>query len=608
MLPQGCLIRIISLLAALAALALVVPSSNASSHLPLRTASGHLIVVPVYINGHGPFDFLVDTGASTTLIDVHLTAELELKPVGRVSLTTLTGSETVPCYFLDSLIVGAQSLHRLPGLAQEMRAVHDIDPRIRGVLGMDFPLEFAFSVDFGRQQIELYHPSETPELEAGVRIPIQVVGSTILITTTTDASVRGFWSLALDSGIPNMAVFENRIRESQDSRGGWDRKIRITTNLSSISANMGTVHDLALANLHLRDVSVMILPTKPGVDRGIEDGLLPIMFFRRLLVNPKQSYAIFEVASPKPVKCSLSHQCGPADHGGSLGGRLIKANFATQPRSHERPQKSDPRVANESAREAEVIPFEIYDDALIVVKGRIGSLESVNMIIDTGTSPTAISEDVANQLHLRGKTGLLLTSNGAILAQTVALSRIQIGPLQADSIRAVVEDFAFLERKLRIPVGAIVGLDVLSASSFLIDYQKKAITFGRVVAGRKSVRFDRQASLVTVKARIAGQEVRLLVDSGTSGLLLYGDRIKIRPKRPQAFGEALVSTLSGETRSRWFRASSVFLGTQNLKQRTVVVDDSAPDPRNDFDGLLGFKNLGFRKVSFDFTNGVLGWD
>jgi predicted aspartyl protease len=264
-------------------------------------------------------------------------------------------------------------------------------------------------------------------------------------------------------------------------------------------------------------------------------------------------------------------------------------------------------AANGSARESE-IPFEITDDALIVVKGRIGSFENMNIIIDTGTSPTAISKEMADKLHLRGKAGLLLTSNGAILAETVTVSPIQIGALQVDSIDAVVGEVAFLERRLRIPVGAIAGLDVLGRSNFLIDYRKKTITFGRAAAGKNSVLFETRTPLLTVKARIAGQEFRLLVDSGASGLLLYRDRMKKVHEKPHVLGEALVSTSSGETRSQWFRAPSVFLGTQNLGGRTVVVVDSPPDPRNDFDGLLGFRNLGFHQVSFDFTNGVLRWD
>jgi hypothetical protein len=32
------------------------------------------------------------------------------------------------------------------------------------------------------------------------------------------------------------------------------------------------------------------------------------------------------------------------------------------------------------------------------------------------------------------------------------------------------------------------------------------------------------------------------------------------------------------------------------------------DAASDFDGLLGFTQMGFRRVSFDFAHGVFGWD
>lgn len=293
---------IITLFAGMLALLFVPPRSNAGSHVAFRTVNGNLAIVPAYINGHGPFDFLVDTGTNTTLIDVQLAAELELEPVGRISLRTLAGSETAPRYFLGSLTVGAHSLYRMPALALDMSKIHRVDPRIRGMLGLDFLLEFAFLLDYGRKQIELYDPSETPDLANGTRVPIQIEDARILITTKTDASVNGSWSLTLDSGIGNIAVFENRIRELQNLFQSGNCKIQVTTNMSSFTANMTTVRDLTLANLHLRDVSVVVLPANRELQRGIEDGLLPASFFRCILVNPRQSYAMFNFDSLRGCK------------------------------------------------------------------------------------------------------------------------------------------------------------------------------------------------------------------------------------------------------------------------------------------------------------------
>jgi hypothetical protein len=61
------------------------------------------------------------------------------------------------------------------------------------------------------------------------------------------------------------------------------------------------------------------------------------------------------------------------------------------------------------------------------------------------------------------------------------------------------------------------------------------------------------------------------------------------------------------TQVRWFRAV-VSLGKDNLGARKVAIADVDPDPQNGFDGLLGFAKMGFRKVSFDFENGLFGWD
>lgn len=60
--------------------------------------------------------------------------------------------------------------------------------------------------------------------------------------------------------------------------------------------------------------------------------------------------------------------------------------------------------------------------------------------------------------------------------------------------------------------------------------------------------------------------------------------------------------------TRWCRVSEVSLGKENLAPQIVLIADVDPDSGYDFDGLLGFRNLGFRKVWFDFEIGLFGWD
>src|SRR5206468_4731241 len=113
------------------------------------------------------------------------------------------------------------------------------------------------------------------------------------------------------------------------------------------------------------------------------------------------------------------------------------------------------------------------------------------------------------------------------------------------SITGVVEDLTYLERSLGISLGGIAGLDILRASSFVIDYRRQKIIFGPIAASEKAVHFETQIPYLSVRARIAGQEVRLLVDSGTGGLLVYRNRLRAAVEQLHIDPNASISTPAG---------------------------------------------------------------
>jgi len=254
------------------------------------------------------------------------------------------------------------------------------------------------------------------------------------------------------------------------------------------------------------------------------------------------------------------------------------------------------------------IPFGLYNGNLIVVKATVGSVKNVNLILDTGTSATAINQVMADRLNLRGKSVPLQTLNGTIQVQSVTLPHIQIGALHADSITGVVEDLSYLERSLGVPLGGVAGLDILRSCSFAIDYRRHKIIFGPIAVSEKAVHFETQIPYLSVKAKIAGQQVRLLVDSGTGGLLVFRNRLRTAVEQLHIDPNASISTpAGGGTDLRWL-STDVSLEKGNLGARNVAIADVDSDPQDDFDGLLGLATMGFRKVSFDFENGLFGWD
>ena len=134
-------------------------------------------------------------------------------------------------------------------------------------------------------------------------------------------------------------------------------------------------------------------------------------------------------------------------------------------------------------------------------------------------------------------------------------------------------------------------------------YRRQKIIFGPVAASEKVVHFETQIPYLSVKARIEGQEVGLLVDSGTWGLFVYRNRLRTAPEQLHVDPNASISTAGGSSHAEWLSAE-VSLGKGNLGARNVAIADVDSDPQNDVDGFLGLATMGFRTVSFDFENGL----
>jgi predicted aspartyl protease len=252
------------------------------------------------------------------------------------------------------------------------------------------------------------------------------------------------------------------------------------------------------------------------------------------------------------------------------------------------------------------IPFQFRNDNLVIVKGTIGGLRNVNMILDTGTSPSSISKTLADTLSLPRKAASLETLSGTIRAESVVLSGLDFGPFHAAALRVIVQDLSFLEQTLGISLGGIIGLDVLSSGSFTIDYPRKRIIFGAFPPNLKTVPFAASSPTVTVKAKIDGQEVRLLLDSGTEGLVLYRNR-KGLAAASHSDRKTSISTTSGSTRLSWLK-TRVSVGAEDLGTRDIAIADVDSSFGDEFDGLMGFAKMGFHRVAFDFENGRFGWD
>ncbi len=257
------------------------------------------------------------------------------------------------------------------------------------------------------------------------------------------------------------------------------------------------------------------------------------------------------------------------------------------------------------AKHAEEIPFTLHQGYLIVVDGRLGSLEHQSLLIDTGTSPSMIDRNVAEKLGLHGIRGNISTFSKSVPADQVTLADFRVGPLRKQNLNVMVADFTRVDRGVGMHIDGIVGLDVLSSTSFTIDYGKRRISF-RPSHERHSVPFSIANQFLRVDLNSGNRQLHLLLDTGTPHLILFNRALHDLDYDWTA-KSAVGSNLSG---GGWY-ASVVLpeakLGPEDVgpQRVTVVANESTAD--KEYDGLMGVSLLRPKRLSFDFERQILAW-
>ena len=67
-------------------------------------------------------------------------------------------------------------------------------------------------------------------------------------------------------------------------------------------------------------------------------------------------------------------------------------------------------VSGRPLRSADIdreVPFELYQQHLVVTKGSVGPLKGLNLLVDTGTIPSVVDSRIARKLHLQAEPSML---------------------------------------------------------------------------------------------------------------------------------------------------------------------------------------------------------
>jgi len=252
------------------------------------------------------------------------------------------------------------------------------------------------------------------------------------------------------------------------------------------------------------------------------------------------------------------------------------------------------------------IPFSLYKEFMIVVQGSMGDLDQLNFLIDTGTNPSVVDRRIAKKLHLNGYRSTLPVVSGEIASSEVLIPSVSIGPVTQPAVRMAAQDLAMFEHELGVRIDALIGLDVLGGRSFRIDYEARSITFGPTNSSSGGgTTFQSEPPFVTVEMKMNQQPLHLLVDTGSSELVLFESRIG-NDLRNLAGVLRTSRNLQGNFPIREVQLSETKLGNSSFGARRAFIA-SGGNHQIGFDGLLGVSALHARRVSFDFERRLFTW-
>jgi len=108
------------------------------------------ITAPVMIDGHGPFKFLVDTGANRSCIRREVAAELKLTAGPPSPVNTIIGLKMQPSVRIDRLQIGGRHQRRVTA---PVLSIPDME--VDGVLGVDWLKGQRLTLNMRDNQLEI---------------------------------------------------------------------------------------------------------------------------------------------------------------------------------------------------------------------------------------------------------------------------------------------------------------------------------------------------------------------------------------------------------------------------------------------------------------------
>jgi predicted aspartyl protease len=277
--------------------------SPSSAKVKFRLAGGAqpLILLPVEINGEGPFDFILDTGAGTSLLSSQLGERLGIKIIGSKEGQSAGGAVSVSLAKVDSLAVGSAKLEDVDvGLVDLSHIGKTVGAQIDGDLGYNFLKHFRITLDYRANAIRFDDPKRFEP--AGRSAAITEVAMRLaspakpLLLVDVYANGRGPFQFAIDTGTSTTAITPELAKELGVASSPIGAA---TTGGAPVNVTAGVLQSFQVGGARIDDSTVVVADFFAMLSNALGaklDGIVGYNFLRNykvILDYPNETLSLF---------------------------------------------------------------------------------------------------------------------------------------------------------------------------------------------------------------------------------------------------------------------------------------------------------------------------
>jgi hypothetical protein len=255
------------------------------------------IGISATINGSGPYEFMVDTGAQITVIDPALAQELKLEVTGSLNIVTVASRVEVPLVSATVVEVGPVSVQGIRMAVEDLGPIQADYPGLRGVLGNNFLSRFDLLIDNSHRTLCFDDSHRMQQSLRGERVPIlsdvsdsgaASAGAILVSAHLPDDDKQGS-VLRLDSGsnVPLLYV-DHQAKTSARVQGSTIGKQAqfVYAYTPERNVRLGSQKEMQIA---FATPASGHLYSKTG-----EDGVLPTTLFKRVFISAADHFVMFD--------------------------------------------------------------------------------------------------------------------------------------------------------------------------------------------------------------------------------------------------------------------------------------------------------------------------